>query len=547
MLAHRNLSTRRSDRWTHWPLSDLSVIEEARKQPSWSRRLAEAVRTAAASQLGNPGTGAALAAKLLLGGGLVCGLVAFFAAGNTAVQIIAGSLALSSLGVAAALFTARDASLGSSLAAGQLGPWFAVSTAVVFGLASFTWLASPSSDQPFHISRAAVVAAMFVVGIALGCFVLAYLRTPAGIVGAGASGLERILAINRPVRPGRRAAWLLFGLALMAYAAQIANKSFGYVSDPAALITMGSPISQPLYILSTFSFFAIALAASDYALQRGRGRLLTVIAMIAIQSTVGAFSGSKEVIGVGLAAALFGYAAGARRLPITGLTIASLGFVFIVVPVVTSYRSAVTANNARLSPMGVVGQLWGHGPSVLLPGLEGNGGESAAVQTVKRLSRIGDVAIIVQRTTPQDIPYRPLSELLEAPLLGLVPRAIWHDKPVLAAGYRFSQQYYDLPSSMYTSSAVTPQGDLWRHGGWAVLIIGMLFLGSAVRILDAAGFNVRAEPLRLLLVLSFFTIVVKQETDFVTILASIPSLLFGVAVAARLVARREVVTEPSTD
>ena len=172
-----------------------------------------------------------------------------------------------------------------------------------------------------------------------------------------------------------------------------------------------------------------------------------------------------------------------------------------------------------------------------MPALEtaAHSAQASAIQTLERVSRIGDVAIIVQRTSPSDIAYRPLTELLEAPFLGLVPRAIWPGKPILATGYQFSQQYYDLAPSQYTSSAITPEGDLWRHGGWLVLIAGMLLFGAGVRILDAATADTNTVPLQLLLVVSFVPLIVKHETDAVTMLASVPSLLFGVALAARIV------------
>jgi hypothetical protein len=66
----------------------------------------------------------------------------------------------------------------------------------------------------------------------------------------------------------------------------------------------------------------------------------------------------------------------------------------------------------------------------------------------------------------------------------------------------------------------------------------MLVLGVGVRVLDTATAQVRKAPLLLLLVLTFFPLVVKHETDVVSLLASVPSLLFGVAFAARVVTWR---------
>jgi hypothetical protein len=64
----------------------------------------------------------------------------------------------------------------------------------------------------------------------------------------------------------------------------------------------------------------------------------------------------------------------------------------------------------------------------------------------------------------------------------------------------------------------------------------MMLLGVGIRILDNATVKVTDFPLCLLLILAFFPLIVKQETDVVSLAAALPSLLLGVAVAARLAA-----------
>src|SRR5260370_6376885 len=182
------------------------------------------------------------------------------------------------------------------------------------------------------------------------------------------------------------------------------------------------------------------------------------------------------------------------------LASAALIVIFVVVPFITTFRNQVAVGNARLSPVEVAQAVSKRGLAFFLPAQ----GQSPALQTVQRISRVGDVAIIVQRSRPSDLAYRPLTELLEAPLLGLVPRLIWPGKPILATGYEFSQQYYRFPPSQYSASAITPEGDLCRHGGWPVLIIGMILFGGVVRILDSAALTAPNCPFRLFRVLTFF-------------------------------------------
>ena len=106
----------------------------------------------------------------------------------------------------------------------------------------------------------------------------------------------------------------------------------------------------------------------------------------------------------------------------------------------------------------------------------------------------------------------------------LVPRAIWPGKPILDTGYEFSQTYYELPATVYTSSAITPVGDLYLHGGWIPVIVGMFLLGCGVRLLDDV-MDVYGNPHCIFLFLLLFPSLVKQEDDWVGILAGIPGTL----------------------
>ena len=91
-------------------------------------------------------------------------------------------------------------------------------------------------------------------------------------------------------------------------------------------------------------------------------------------------------------------------------------------------------------------------------------------------------------------------------------------------GYEFSQTYYELPATVYTSSAITPVGDLYLHGGWIPVIVGMFLLGCGVRLLDDV-MDVYGNPHSVFLFLLLFPSLVKQEDDWVGMLAGIPATL----------------------
>src|SRR5258708_4619018 len=389
---------------------------------------------------------------LLLLAALVLGSVAYFGKGGFRVQLVCASIAVALGGLAAAVHMAGDQRLFDSLTAGQLGPWFAASSSIVFGLASLIWL-SPPAPYGSLISKGSVLSAMFIAAVAVVFFAAGYLIAPRRPVIGSAEWLRHVVMTERPRRPGQATAWLLLRIAFAAYLGQIAIGRFGYLANPAAALSSGNPFSQILSVVGYFSVFAVALPGYDYARRGGRRQLLSSASLLAAVSIAGAFSGNKEILALGLIAAFLGYVAGGRRIPLAWVAAAALIFVFVVVPFTTTFRSQVAISNTRLSPVEVIQAVSKRGLALFVP----SQGQSPALQTVQRISRVGDVAIIVQRSKPSDLSYRPLTEVLEAPLPALLPILIRPVNPTLSTRYDFGKQYYGFPTSQYSASAITPE------------------------------------------------------------------------------------------
>jgi hypothetical protein len=184
---------------------------------------------------------------------------------------------------------------------------------------------------------------------------------------------------------------------------------------------------------------------------------------------------------------------------------------------VSQYREAISVGGSRLAPADAVGAL-----SRL--DAEGTVSVSQSLDAFEaRIARLPDFAVI-QSKTPDVIPYRSASELLAAPLLGLVPRAVWPNKPVLSTGYQFAIQYYGQSASTHSSAATTPEGDLYRHGGWLVLLAGGAVMGGIFRAVDSAS-NYSMDPRTYFLAVLMFPTVVKHELDFVGFVAALPGLV----------------------
>jgi hypothetical protein len=141
--------------------------------------------------------------------------------------------------------------------------------------------------------------------------------------------------------------------------------------------------------------------------------------------------------------------------------------------------------------------------------------------------------------TPSEIPYASPGQLLIAPIAALIPRILWPGKPILTPGYQISQDYYQLPAQVYTSSNVTPEADLYRHGGWVPLILGMFLLGCLLRIIDEMT-DLRRSAHGAFLLILLFPDIVQAGSDCTTLLAEIPGMvLLWLAVIAASFRRRQ--------
>jgi hypothetical protein len=119
-----------------------------------------------------------------------------------------------------------------------------------------------------------------------------------------------------------------------------------------------------------------------------------------------------------------------------------------------------------------------------------------------------------------------------------VPRALWPGKPILATGYQFGRQYFEVPATVYSSTTITPIGDLYRHGGWVPVIAGMFLFGCGIRLLDDA-LDVRANPHATPLILFLFPSLVMSEQDWITLLAAIPPFVLLWLLTVAITFRRQ--------
>lgn len=450
--------------------------------------------------------------------------------------VILGGLALGcyAVGLLFLVGAFRGSDLG--LVRWQFGPWVMLWYGVSFGFATVTFF-QLQANTAAQITASSVLWALWLVAAGLTAWLLGYLCGPGR---AASRAAARVLASMRR-RYGTTvrsiaAPWALYAIGIAARLASTATTGrFGYVGDVSTAVSSATGYGQILGALTLCAPLAVAAAAIQVFRER-RPRARTTLAVLFLtELAFGAAAGGKQSFIIAVLAVFIPFSAARRRLPRAALVALIIVFLFVVIPFNQAYRSAVRGGSTSLSPRealaaapGILSDtLANHSLLTVIP--------SSLNLLLERVQEIDAPAIIVERT-PGQIPFSNPVALMEAPVLGVIPRVIWHSKPIMDTGYQFSQQYYGLPPTLYTSSAVTPIGDLYRHGGWVPVIGGMFLLGCALNLLDEA-LNVRDNPQAIFLVLLLFPGLVKGEADWVTLLAGIPTTLLLWWLAIRLTFR----------
>jgi hypothetical protein len=474
--------------------------------------------------LRDPATPGLLAPGLLLialGAGLLA--VALSAAGQLP-AIIWGSAALGAYCTGLLLITARlTGQAGTGLATWKLGPWTLAWGAVAFGLATMTWTSAQTGPSA-EILPGSILRALWMIAVAMTMLAAGYCAGPRRLAIRHGSRVTGALQA-RYTGQIRSAAvpWALFAVGLVAQAANAAlTGHLGFVGDVASSVSSASGYQQYLAVTGECVPLAVAAAAVRAYDTRARGTRLTLVVLFTATMILGAVGGTKVSFVVAILAVVIPRTIARRAVPKGGLAAAILFFLLLVIPFNQAYRDSargavtLSTRQAVTAAPAIFRQVVSEdlSPSVVV---------KSASYLAERIRTIDTPAIIMQRT-PGQIPYRSPAELAESPFLEFIPRAVWPGKPILDIGYQVSQQYWELPAAIYTSSDVTPEGDLYRHGGWIPLIAGMFLLGCGMRILDDVA-DVRRNVHAAFLIILLFPDTVQAGLDWSTWLAGMPGIV----------------------
>ena len=484
-----------------------------------------------------------IAAAILLTAAIGLSGQALAAAGQPERAVVLGSLGFAAY--AASLLCLLGGGQGKALGLGRwwFGSWTLLWYCTAFGLATLTWV-QPQTGTPVEISLSSVLRALWLVAVGMTLWFLGYLIGPGRP--ARRFGNRMMAALNLRFAPEVRsplAPWILYAIGIAARIASAATTGlFGYVGNVQSAVTSASGYQQLLGDLGLCAPLAVSAAALQVYRERVPGARVTLTVLFLAEIAFGGAAGGKQSFIITVLSVAIPFTIARRQvqhkrlLAFMALAFTALAFLLIVIPFNQSYRSAARSASGTLSARQALGAAPGILGQTIGTGNAGGVLSSSVTFLLARIRLIGSPAIIMQRT-PTEIGFVSPVQLVTAPIATLVPRAVWPGKPILDSGYEFSQKYYELPATIYTSSAIAPAGDLYLHGGWIPVIVGMFLLGCGVRFLDD-NMNVHGSPHCAFLFLLLFPSLVLQENDWVGTLAGIPGTLLVWLFATYLMFRK---------
>jgi hypothetical protein len=440
------------------------------------------------------------------------------------VAVVYGGIAFAAYALGLLCLTARGEEPGLGLVRWKLGSWTLLWYSFVFGVATVTW-SRPQVGVVTEIEVSSVLRALWVVTVGVSAWMVGYGLGPGrGLRRLAARALRALRTRFTDDVRGPATPWLLYAIGVAGRLAAIGvTGRFGYVGDVSSSVTTASGYAGLLSALSLFAPLAVAVAALRVFRERRPGARSTLVILFLTELAFGAAAGGKQSFVIAVLAVAIPFCSARRRLPKAALAVAGLIFLVVVIPFNQAYRGAARSQSATLSPSQAVATA----PGILRQTVSGQNLvtvlPNSANYLMQRIRDIDSVAIVVQRT-PSQVKFESPFQLIVAPLAGWVPRILWPGKPIVVTGYVFSQKFFGLPSTLYTSTTDTLVGGFYWFGGWIPVLLGMFVVGCLVRLADDV-IDIRSDIHGIFLILLFFPPLVRGEYDWESIMSAIPSSL----------------------
>ena len=278
---------------------------------------------------------------------------------------------------------------------------------------------------------------------------------------------------------------MLVAVALAAMAIRAYLGEFGGSVNSATEVTS---VTFVLGILSTLAQYAACALALYIAAGDGRRWLrlmlwVAVLPLAALQSL--AFSGKTPIL-LALYTVMAARHYAKRRLSVPVLAAGVIVAVLVVFPTVNAFRVPTDRTLSASSTEPTVLEFASRVAAIpsLFSGMSASEyAQFAAESVLGRANGIDSLAVIMKYGDAVDL-GNPAA-YWQIPLYAFVPRAIWHDKPVILTGSEFARLFV-TPSEEglreYPSIGVFHIGDLYASFGGSGVLIGMCILGLLFRV-----------------------------------------------------------------
>jgi hypothetical protein len=278
---------------------------------------------------------------------------------------------------------------------------------------------------------------------------------------------------------------MLVAVSLVAMAVRVYLGEFDGIVNGATEVTS---VTFVLGILSTLAQYAACALALYVAAGDGRPWLrfvlwAGVLPLAALQSL--AFGGKTPIL-LALYAVMAARHYAKRRLSVPVLAAGVVVAVLVVFPTVNAFRvpsERMLAGSATdLTVQGFASRVAAI-PSLFAGMRVSEYTQFAAESVLGRANGIDSLAVIMKYGDAVDL-GNP-DAYWQIPLYAFVPRAVWHDKPVILTGTEFARLFV-TPSEEglreYPSIGVFHVGDLYASFGGSGVLIGMCILGFLFRV-----------------------------------------------------------------
>jgi hypothetical protein len=399
----------------------------------------------------------------------------------------------------------------------ELGVIYACIWALVFGLASLTWVGERAVVGA-PLQRQQITASVALMALGIGCFWIGYLwiRWRLGPPHRAEPAFLQVswtaITIGYIVGAGISVYLLAAGQSGLSYALPqtLADNT---LRNTLYLLTFAAPVATYISFIST-------LRSGSYG-----AKVASIIFVVGL-SALGAASGSKWATIEPPFFLVLIYAFYRGQLPKRWIISGVVILLLVIVPGNLVFRSQITYTTQQSDLVGA-SQL-----AALAGGLSLSQRASLATQWLgTRLASIDTIGLITTQT-PTPNPYEHGRLWILAPVYNSIPRLLWPSKPVLDLEYNFDRVYRHLPPDVVTNTGLTEPGDLYINFGLPGVAVGMFILGLLFAWV-AKSWLTPVRPRMLIVSMLILDQVLLMEHSISGILLSLPRIALAGYVASR--------------